>query len=406
MSGTDRSRVIRGYLIGGALGATALVAVSAVVLAAVGVLNYERSTTSSLVVRHPTATVQKGIVSQRVEGQVSVAPAATWAIDVPSNVSGDPVITRPGSAAGAKIDDGDVIATVNERPVILVTSSLPFFRALGPAMHGRDVASLQAFLHRHGFKTLGDRQGYFGAATAIAVYQLYSRLGYQPESISGVGIGASEPSSTGVPMGELKAASTAPVIANSGCGTVGQAVGKEICTLHSRAQRAEISFAERDRSQVKSGDSVSVTAGGKAVTAKLGSLVGSGKQKTASSGSERGSGDSSQSGDNDSANPTVTYGLIFGKDGPPHVGSVGTGTIVVRHSNAGGLKVVSTAIRSSAGGRAWLRMKSGRTVDVKVGVCAQGFCAVSASNGKVAAGSVVVLPAVASKVQTRGSDGR
>lgn len=85
--------------------------------------------------------------------------------------------------AGTKVKEGDVLMTVNGRPVLALSGSVPMYRALGPGTSGDDVKQLQKALRRLGFEP-GAVSGTFGQGTAAAVTDWYRSKGYQAQQPS------------------------------------------------------------------------------------------------------------------------------------------------------------------------------------------------------------------------------
>ncbi|MEV8546183.1 peptidoglycan-binding protein [Streptomyces sp. NPDC051572] len=85
--------------------------------------------------------------------------------------------------AGTKIKEGDVLMTVNGRPVFALGGSVPMYRALGPGTSGDDVTQLQKALKRLGFDP-GGTSGTYGQGTATAVADWYKSEGYDAQEPS------------------------------------------------------------------------------------------------------------------------------------------------------------------------------------------------------------------------------
>lgn len=85
--------------------------------------------------------------------------------------------------AGTKVKEGDVLMTVNGRPVLALSGSVPMYRALGPGASGDDVKQLQKAMRRLGFEP-GAVNGTFGQGTAAAVTDWYRSKGYQAQQPS------------------------------------------------------------------------------------------------------------------------------------------------------------------------------------------------------------------------------
>ncbi|MFG2676608.1 peptidoglycan-binding protein [Streptomyces sp. NPDC048445] len=85
--------------------------------------------------------------------------------------------------SGAQVKEGDVLMTVNGRPVLALQGAVPMYRAMGPGMSGDDVKQLQKALVRLGFEP-GGVTGTFGQGTAAAVTGWYTHKGYQAQQPS------------------------------------------------------------------------------------------------------------------------------------------------------------------------------------------------------------------------------
>ena len=90
-------------------------------------------------------------------------------------------ISRPGVKRA-----GDVVALVDEQPVVLVRSEVPFFRDLGPGARGRDVAALQRHLARQGSYG-GKPDGVFGSETEAAVRSWQRAAGVADDGVVALG---------------------------------------------------------------------------------------------------------------------------------------------------------------------------------------------------------------------------
>lgn len=135
--------------------------------------------------RH-SAAAQRTVLTEPVERRVlvdTVATRGTVASVRESGISCMPseagvearVFTRYPTV-GAQLDEGDVAAAVNGRPVLLLQGKVPSFRTMLPGTSGEDVEQLQQALERLGFAV--DGRGQFGPATQAAVRTLYDRAGF------------------------------------------------------------------------------------------------------------------------------------------------------------------------------------------------------------------------------------
>jgi peptidoglycan hydrolase-like protein with peptidoglycan-binding domain len=117
--------------------------------------------------------------------------------------------------AGTKIKEGDVLMTVNGRPVFALGGSVPMYRALGPGTSGDDVTQLQKALKRLGFDP-GGTGGTYGQGTATAVADWYKSKGYDAQEPS-----PADQQQLGSLEQAVSAAQEALLTTNSGAGTAG-----------------------------------------------------------------------------------------------------------------------------------------------------------------------------------------
>jgi peptidoglycan hydrolase-like protein with peptidoglycan-binding domain len=95
-----------------------------------------------------------------------------------ADATAGPIFTiRP--MIGATVKEGDRLAEVVGRPVLLLTGDVPAYRDMGPGMSGKDIEQLRGGLERLGFTTT-DPPGTYGPSTQEAVAAWYRSLGYQP----------------------------------------------------------------------------------------------------------------------------------------------------------------------------------------------------------------------------------
>ncbi|MFE4600338.1 peptidoglycan-binding protein [Kitasatospora indigofera] len=80
--------------------------------------------------------------------------------------------------AGDQVVAGRLLAEVSGQPLFTLAGAVPAYRDLKPGSTGSDVAELQDALAALGLPAHGDDRGGFGAGTARAVTDLYTRLGY------------------------------------------------------------------------------------------------------------------------------------------------------------------------------------------------------------------------------------
>ncbi|MFM9569696.1 peptidoglycan-binding protein [Streptomyces turgidiscabies] len=85
--------------------------------------------------------------------------------------------------AGSEVKEGDVLMTVNGRPVLALRGKVPMYRAMGPGASGDDVKQLQGALRRLGFDP-GSISGNYRQGTASAVTAWYADKGYEAQKPS------------------------------------------------------------------------------------------------------------------------------------------------------------------------------------------------------------------------------
>lgn len=91
------------------------------------------------------------------------------------SAAGSPVRTAAGGtitdlrmAVGSALDDGAVVAAIDDLPVTAMVAPAPLYRNLGPGDKGADVERLQRWLGGLGYPT-GGVDGTYGGGTATAV---------------------------------------------------------------------------------------------------------------------------------------------------------------------------------------------------------------------------------------------
>lgn len=116
-----------------------------------------------------TYTVSMGTVGR--DAKVAVTSAWTTELTLFGNASG--VVTTVRHEPGALAQAGDVVATVELRPVVVAQGRVPMFRTLKKDVRGPDVRQLQQLLRAKGFLK-AKATGRFDPAT-IAATQRWQR---------------------------------------------------------------------------------------------------------------------------------------------------------------------------------------------------------------------------------------
>ena len=103
-----------------------------------------------------TAPVERRTLDAKVVTRGTVAAASAVDVECQPVAAGasaatKPVFTRHPPAPGTAVSEGELLAEVNGRPVLLLQGDTPAFRELAPGAKGADVSQLQAALGRLGF---------------------------------------------------------------------------------------------------------------------------------------------------------------------------------------------------------------------------------------------------------------
>lgn len=324
-------------------------------------------------------------MQQIVSGDVSVTTSGTWDVPGPTG-SGTRIFTRAGAATDTEISGGGVVATVNERPVFLIESSVPFYRLLTVGDSGRDVQALQEGLEQLGYGLSSDKLGTYGAATARAVFYLYRDREYQPVDAEAQPVSLAIAATTVVPLGEVFAAPTLPLRSVDGCGDIGQTVLQYACVLQNDDYVITMSVSSSDAANIKAGHPVTVTLSDGSTTAATveGRLITSstigGNDPTSSDSSSPSTATpvaptSSPTSDAAGLAGTSTTTFTLNSGSQFNAGVKGSANVIVASSPEASLHVPAIAIHTDAG-KFWLLTPTSKRVPVTVGLCATGSCTV------------------------------
>lgn len=114
---------------------------------------------------------------RRVEAQISVNDAPTL------HLAAAGVLTSTACSPGATLKSGRVLGAVDGKPVLLLSTSVPFWRDLGSGVSGADVRALQEELTRLGHAV--DATGTWTASTTTVLRALRRSLDL-PETPTGL----------------------------------------------------------------------------------------------------------------------------------------------------------------------------------------------------------------------------
>ena len=128
--------------------------------------------------------LEKVTVSEATVGRyVPFATVATWT-PAPAGVGNHTgVVTTTNVKAGDTAKAGTVLYTIDLRPVVIGTGSVPSFRDLSEGATGQDVAQLQQLLRDTGHLEGEVREGTFDWRTTAAVTRWQKSLGLEQDGV-------------------------------------------------------------------------------------------------------------------------------------------------------------------------------------------------------------------------------
>lgn len=200
-----------------------------------------------------TAVVQRRTLTQ----QITVAATLGYTGSCTVTGKGGGVTGRGGGAAltwlpgqGRVISQGGVLYRVNNnRPVFLLYGKVPAWRALSKGMKGRDVSQLNHDLVTLGYANRGDIAAlgwdYFSWDTRYALKRLKAKLGIRG-AVGNLPLGSAAFEPSGLRITTVSA-------------SLGGAATGPIFTATSARQQVTIDLDTSESSEVKVGDTVSIT---------------------------------------------------------------------------------------------------------------------------------------------------
>jgi hypothetical protein len=308
-----------------------------------------------------TKTVTRQTLTSQTPENGTLGDAGSWNVTVPSGGSSSSASSASAAGgssasgtftwlpqAGQVIRQGHRIYAVSGSPVVLLYGSVPAYRDLSEGMTGADVTELNTDLVKLGYATsaaLGPRSGwdYYSSETANAVELLQSKLGLTETGT--------------LTLGEAAFLPGPALITGLGTTTVlggAATAGSVVLTASSTTPVVTIALDASLQSEVKVGDSVSVTlpdgsttAGTVTQVSRVASSSSSSSTSGNSQGSAGGSSDSSQSGSG--ATVTVLVSLTH----PSAAGDLNQAPVTVTittGSVSGALTVPVDALLAQPGG--------------------------------------------------------
>ncbi|UOE42827.1 peptidoglycan-binding domain-containing protein [Agromyces larvae] len=122
------------------------------------------------------------LVDGEVGSSVSLNAVAEWPQAPAGTNQAVGTVTSVSVAAGDEVAPGQVLYSVNLRPVVVAAGATPSFRSMSRGVSGADVAQLQGLLAGLGLFD-GDADGVFGWATEAAVRDWQDSLGIEDDGV-------------------------------------------------------------------------------------------------------------------------------------------------------------------------------------------------------------------------------
>jgi Putative peptidoglycan binding domain len=356
--------------------ALVVIVVVAIVAAAFAVAGVWKGTTApgaggAGAFKTSTALVTRRTLASQTQVSATLEDAGSYSV----------VDQAPGTltrlpAVGTVVRQGQALYQVNGLPVVLLYGNVPAWRMLSAGMTGRDVRELNAGLVRLGYASaaaLGPRAGwdYFSSETAYALDQFQENLGItSPTGKLTLGQAVFLPSAVKITAwGTSVAAGTTA------------APGTALMTATSDSPVVSIALDSADQSEVKAGDTVSVTLPTGSTTAGVVTSVGTVATTNTSTGA-------------------TTITVLVALKHPAVARQLSSAPVTVtittgRVRNA--LVVPVTALLARSGGGYAVEVTgsgSHRLVPVSVGMTDNAAGLVQVTSSKLTVGQRVVVPAL------------
>ena len=311
--------------------------------------------------------------------EVQITPAHTQ--DIALTIPG--VVTRPGAAAGTILHNGDIVSTINERPLFIFSSDTPAYRDLVPGSVGRDVHALQVALENMGY-SIWDTEGHYGEATANAIYSLYIDRGYAPPADTD----AENRYSTPLPRAEYTLMEGNDYSVMNSCGVKGAQVSGSLCTLHDGNYTLTLSADNSDTArELAPGQQVRITGAGETIQGTLGEQTSS-AQAAPSTNSAPGQAAPAAQQAPAAARPSFRINAALPQGINPQAKL--RANVIIQQSPDNALTVMESAIVDRNGARE-LVLENNERVAISTGVCAQGECEITNPPASLRAGLNVKL---------------
>ena len=160
--------------------------VGLVVVAAVALASFWAGKSVTQPLSDPTAgeaePLKYTVGVDTVGRSLSFTAIGEWQLSPVGRNSAAGVVTSIEVEPGVEVGPGDVLYTVDLRPVVAAEGQVPMFRNLSLRSRGPDVVQLQALLTDAGFYS-GELDGSFGSTTRSAVNNWQGSLGQEETGI-------------------------------------------------------------------------------------------------------------------------------------------------------------------------------------------------------------------------------
>lgn len=357
-----------------------------------------------------TAPITQQTLVSLYTAPVTVTPGGKQSVASPA---GSAILTRDPLAAGTVLGSGDVLAVLNERPLFVFSGAVPAYRDLALGARGQDVAQLQATLTALGYG-ISDERGFYGESTARAVFRFYVNSGYYPPGDTDISEEKDAPAKTAFPRSEYLFLKGDTFRLDGACGVLGQAPSGELCTVSDGSSTLSFTADITDLGQqVSAGQRVKVTIDGETITGTVaeaplaflekqdaatgagGAINGNVVADGSGVGGAAGSGNSADlpntaAGEAGKAQKkTFTINADLPQNLASHTG--GIAQVTLKSSDENALTLPETALRTRTDGSRWVLTQQQDTVDVTVGLCLDGYCALTNPPQSLKAGERVVL---------------
>jgi len=305
------------------------------------------------------------VAGGELERSLRFAATAEWPLIPLARSAAAGVVTTADLRAGEIASAGQVICTVDLRPIVVAEGDVPAFRDMAPNTVGADVSQLQGLLASRGLTT-DDADGVFGPSTLAAVEEWQQELGLPDDGIVRLG------DVVFVPTLPARLALDAAII--PGASLVG---GEYLVWLVPDAPEFRVALAAEQRGLVPVDARVRVSYGAGAWEGRIGRVV--------------------------EESPTGLINLVLtADDGSPLCGHECSSWVelngvsdfaveVVVVPKTVGPAVPVAAIRSDAGNQTYVVAADGSRIDVTVLAASQGIAIVEG----LAEGTVIEVPVAA-----------